>query len=59
MDLEEKTEDYEKPMIKKHAIVMTMSPAGSKMGHGLFPFVTKTPKYQTQSPYIETQQYRR
>ncbi len=32
---------YEKPLIKRHAVVMTMAPAGCKMGHGLFPFVTK------------------
>jgi len=33
---------YEKPTIKRHAVVMTMAPAGCKMGHGLFPFLTKT-----------------
>ncbi len=32
---------YEKPEIRRHAVIMTMAPAGSKMGHGLFPFVTK------------------
>ena len=34
-------ENYEKPMIRRHAVIMTMAPAGSKMGHGLFPFITK------------------
>lgn len=34
-------ENYEKPMIHRHAVIMTMAPAGSKMGHGLFPFITK------------------
>jgi len=36
-----RTGEYEKPTIRRHAIIMTMAPAGSKMGHGLFPFVTK------------------
>ena len=31
---------YEKPTIKRHTVIMTMAPAGSKMGHGLFLFVT-------------------
>ena len=34
-------ENYEKPMICRLAVIMTMAPAGSKMGHGLFPFITK------------------
>ncbi len=33
---------YEKPSIRRHAVVMTMAPQGCKMGHGLFPFVTKS-----------------
>ena len=36
-------EGYEKPSIKRHAVIMTMAPAGCKMGHGLFPFVTRQP----------------
>jgi hypothetical protein len=36
--------NYEKPTIRRHAVIMTMAPAGSKMGHGLFAFVTKRPE---------------
>ena len=32
---------YEKPAIRRHAVIMTMAPQGSKMGHGLFPFATR------------------
>lgn len=32
---------YEKPTIRRHAVIMTMAPQGSKMGHGLFPFATR------------------
>lgn len=32
---------YEKPNIRRHAVIMTMAPQGSKMGHGLFPFATR------------------
>ena len=41
---------YEKPTIRRHAVVMTMAPAGCKMGHGLFPFVTKKKENQTYTP---------
>jgi len=34
-------ENYEPPEIRRHAVLMTMAPAGSKMGHGVFPFQTK------------------
>lgn len=44
-------EGYEKPLIKRHAVVMTMAPAGCKMGHGLFPFVTKK-THQSQEAVI-------
>lgn len=33
---------YEKPVIRRHAVIMTMAPQGSKMGHGLFPFATRS-----------------
>ena len=35
------TAEYEKPRITRHAVVMTMAPMGSKLGHGIFPFRTK------------------
>ncbi|MBU0677336.1 MAG: hypothetical protein KJ626_04395 [Verrucomicrobia bacterium] len=41
-EVSRRPEGYEKPMVKRHAVVMTMAPAGCKMGHGLFPFTTKT-----------------
>ncbi len=49
--------DYEKPEIKRHAVIMTMAPAGSKMGHGLFPFVTK--KKEEQKYTSDNSAYRR
>lgn len=46
---------YEKPVIRRHAVIMTMAPQGSKMGHGLFPFATRRagpdPGYASSSPY--------
>lgn len=41
-DFKLQLEGYEKPAIRRHAVIMTMAPAGCKMGHGLFPFLTKT-----------------
>jgi len=41
MSNNDRPEGYEKPIIKRHAVVTTMASAGCKMGHGLFPFVTK------------------
>lgn len=32
------TEEYERPTIQKHSMLFTLSPAGCKLGHGLFPF---------------------
>ncbi len=32
------TEEYERPTIRKHSMLFTLSPAGCKLGHGLFPF---------------------
>lgn len=32
------TEGYERPTIQKHSMLFTLSPAGCKLGHGLFPF---------------------
>lgn len=32
------TEEYECPTIRKHSMLFTLSPAGCKLGHGLFPF---------------------
>jgi hypothetical protein len=32
------TEEYECPTIQKHSMLFTLSPAGCKLGHGLFPF---------------------
>lgn len=49
-------EVYEKPTVKRHAVIMTMAPAGSKMGHGLFPFATKVPGNDS---YKRTRAYRR
>lgn len=43
---------YEKPTIKRHAVVMTMAPAGCKMGHGLFPFMTK-PTDSKKGPIVD------
>ena len=53
-------EGYEKPVIKRHAVVMTMAPAGCKMGHGLFPFVMKKNKLSEQKDVISVDSmYRR
>ena len=41
---------YEKPTINRYTVIMTMAPAGSKMGHGLFPFVTKKKEEQKYTP---------
>lgn len=32
------TGEYEKPKIERYALLYTLSPAGSKLGHGVFPF---------------------
>jgi hypothetical protein len=47
---------YEKPKIKRHAVVMTMAPAGCKMGHGLFPFMTK-PLGDKKGPTVDPSDY--
>lgn len=40
-DMQVCTEEYEKPSLRRHAIIVTMAPMGSKLGHGVFPFRTK------------------
>ena len=56
----ETQEVYEKPTIRRHAVIMTMAPAGSKMGHGLFPFATKgLTEDSYQNPLIGRSAYRR
>ena len=49
---------YEKPSIRRHAVIMTMAPQGSKMGHGLFPFATRRienyENFSAKSPYRRT-----
>jgi hypothetical protein len=53
-------EGYKKPQIKRYAVVMTMAPAGSKMGHGLFPFVTKPKQSSGKQQYTpDNSAYRR
>ncbi len=32
------TETYEKPAIRRYSQFVAMSPAGCKLGHGVFPF---------------------
>lgn len=52
--------NYEKPTIRRHAVIMTMAPAGSKMGHGLFPFITKKSEKLSEPELLPSQfAYRR
>lgn len=39
-------EKYEKPRIERYALLYSLSPAGGKLGHGIFPF---TGRYRERS----------
>ncbi|MBT3304639.1 hypothetical protein HN592_02205 [Candidatus Woesearchaeota archaeon] len=55
--MKSKLQTYEKPTVRRHAVIMTMAPQGSKMGHGLFPFVTK--RFEKTLPLTKEHAYRR